>query len=448
MPRLRHGDAHGPAVGVAVERHRAAHGGQRQVGGEVVGVRAVLAERGDGDVDEVGPGVAQDARSRGRARSITPGPAFSNDEVGAGHEREEVGAGRRVGRGRAPRCACRGCRRGSGGWPAPPARPAPSGRRCRDGEPPGGSTLTTSAPKPASTNVASSARPSVRSSTRYGESMEAGVGTRGMIPRRAPPAPAPERVEGYRAAVTSGLRLEVAHAVLYVHDVERMIDFYTNTLGFEVTDRGPLGPRQRGRDRVPLADGAPPPPAGVRHRAREGRSGRTTCTTWRSGRPARSTTSRRLKKTLEADGDVSRGSCRSPTATPGRCTSATRSSTASRCSSTRRGTCSQPQGEPLDLEKTNDEIVEATRARFSRPSPGSGRSTTSTGARRAPGLSPARRPPLPAAPKGFWSRVCTGQVHRRARNAFGHGAESVPNRRLSGGWGRCRPGTGATASQQ
>ncbi|MCU1361895.1 MAG: hypothetical protein JWN99_3184 [Ilumatobacteraceae bacterium] len=41
-----------------------------------------------------------------------------------------------------------------------------------------------------------------------------------------------------------GLRLEVAHAVLYVHDVEQMIAFYTGTLGFEVTDRGPLGPNE------------------------------------------------------------------------------------------------------------------------------------------------------------------------------------------------------------
>ncbi len=36
------------------------------------------------------------------------------------------------------------------------------------------------------------------------------------------------------------LRLEVAHAVLYVHDVEQMVAFYCDTLGFEVTDRGPL----------------------------------------------------------------------------------------------------------------------------------------------------------------------------------------------------------------
>ena len=41
--------------------------------------------------------------------------------------------------------------------------------------------------------------------------------------------------------MSTRLRLEVAHAVLYVHDVEKMIRFYTDTLGFEVTDRGPLG---------------------------------------------------------------------------------------------------------------------------------------------------------------------------------------------------------------
>ena len=44
--------------------------------------------------------------------------------------------------------------------------------------------------------------------------------------------------------MTNGLRLEVAHAVRDVHDVERMIEFYTNTLGFEVTDRGPIGPQE------------------------------------------------------------------------------------------------------------------------------------------------------------------------------------------------------------
>lgn len=37
-----------------------------------------------------------------------------------------------------------------------------------------------------------------------------------------------------------GLQLDVAHVVLYVRDVDTMIDFYCRVLGFEVTDRGPL----------------------------------------------------------------------------------------------------------------------------------------------------------------------------------------------------------------
>ena len=35
--------------------------------------------------------------------------------------------------------------------------------------------------------------------------------------------------------------LNWSHAVLYVRDQDTMIDFYTNVLGFAVTDRGPLG---------------------------------------------------------------------------------------------------------------------------------------------------------------------------------------------------------------
>ena len=40
--------------------------------------------------------------------------------------------------------------------------------------------------------------------------------------------------------MTTGLNLEFAHAVVMVCDLERMIGFYTDVLGFEVTDRGPL----------------------------------------------------------------------------------------------------------------------------------------------------------------------------------------------------------------
>jgi catechol 2,3-dioxygenase len=40
------------------------------------------------------------------------------------------------------------------------------------------------------------------------------------------------------------LGLEVAHTVVYVHDVEKMIAFYRDVLGFEVADRGPIGPNE------------------------------------------------------------------------------------------------------------------------------------------------------------------------------------------------------------
>ena len=38
------------------------------------------------------------------------------------------------------------------------------------------------------------------------------------------------------------MALEWSHMVLYVEDAERMLAFYTDVLGFEITDRGPLGP--------------------------------------------------------------------------------------------------------------------------------------------------------------------------------------------------------------
>ena len=40
------------------------------------------------------------------------------------------------------------------------------------------------------------------------------------------------------------LRLEVAHTVVHVHDVDKMIAFYRDVLGFEVADRGPIGPNE------------------------------------------------------------------------------------------------------------------------------------------------------------------------------------------------------------
>lgn len=38
------------------------------------------------------------------------------------------------------------------------------------------------------------------------------------------------------------MRLSWSHAVLYVRNKDSMLDFYTNVLGFQITDRGPLAP--------------------------------------------------------------------------------------------------------------------------------------------------------------------------------------------------------------
>jgi catechol 2,3-dioxygenase len=163
--------------------------------------------------------------------------------------------------------------------------------------------------------------------------------------------------------VTTGLQLEVAHAVLYVHDVERMIDFYTRTLGFEVTDRGPLGPgggaeivflSQTARHHHQLAF--------VTGREKPERSNNVHHVAFRSAGSLDDL--KALKKALEADADVggimplTHGNAwsvyfRDPEFngvevfidTPWH--------------------VRQPQGEPLDLDKSNDEIREATLARFS-----------------------------------------------------------------------------------
>ena len=40
------------------------------------------------------------------------------------------------------------------------------------------------------------------------------------------------------------MALEWSHMVFYVEDMERMLDFYTRVLGFEISDRGPLRDRE------------------------------------------------------------------------------------------------------------------------------------------------------------------------------------------------------------
>ena len=89
VPGLGHRDAHGPAIAIAVERHRPTHRRQRQVGGEVLCVRSALTEGGQSDVHEVGPGAAQ--RVEAETPAVHPARASALEhEVGAGHQVEEV----------------------------------------------------------------------------------------------------------------------------------------------------------------------------------------------------------------------------------------------------------------------------------------------------------------------------------------------------------------------
>ena len=149
--------------------------------------------------------------------------------------------------------------------------------------------------------------------------------------------------------------------MLYVHDVARMIDFYTNTLGFEVTDRGPLGAAeivfmsQNANDHHQVAfitgRDKPDPSNSVHHMA------------FRSGGTLDEL--KALKKALEADAQVTQ----IMPLTHGNAWSVYFRDPEFNGVEVFIDTpwhVRQPQGQPLDLEKSNDEIVEATRAHFSK----------------------------------------------------------------------------------
>jgi catechol-2,3-dioxygenase len=46
------------------------------------------------------------------------------------------------------------------------------------------------------------------------------------------------------------MKLRWSHAVMYVRDLDAMLDFYTNVLGFEITDRGHVNPDGTGPEIV------------------------------------------------------------------------------------------------------------------------------------------------------------------------------------------------------
>ena len=148
--------------------------------------------------------------------------------------------------------------------------------------------------------------------------------------------------------------------MLYVHNVADMIEFYTNTLGFEVTDRGPLGRdeivflSQNVNDHHQIAfitgRDEPQPSTSMNHVA------------------FRSTGTlddlRALKKTLADDDRVTE----IVPLTHGNAWSVYFRDPEFNGVEVFIDTpwhVRQPQGEPLDLDKSNDEIVEATAAHFS-----------------------------------------------------------------------------------
>ena len=162
--------------------------------------------------------------------------------------------------------------------------------------------------------------------------------------------------------MASPLQLEVAHSVLYVHDRASMISFYSDVLGFEVTDRGPLmaadGPEiifmsqvANHHHQVAFISGRPEPKP----------SNNTHHTAYRSSGTLDDL--KTLKKSLEADARVTEimplchGNAwsiyfKDPEFngvevfidTPWH--------------------VKQPQGKPLDFDLSNDEIIEYTKAAF------------------------------------------------------------------------------------
>lgn len=158
------------------------------------------------------------------------------------------------------------------------------------------------------------------------------------------------------------LNLETAHAVLHIVDPEVMVEFYTNVLGFEVTDRGPLGAEpepeiiflsQTARHHHQLAF--------ITGRAEAGRSNNLNHVAFRSS------------GTLDDLRDLHQALVDEPAVrgirplTHGNAWSVYFADPEGNGVEVFIDTpwyVPQPQGEPLDLSKSNDEIVATTEATF------------------------------------------------------------------------------------
>jgi catechol 2,3-dioxygenase len=159
--------------------------------------------------------------------------------------------------------------------------------------------------------------------------------------------------------MTRSLRLEVAHEVLYVHGIEQMIGFYCDTLGFEVTDRGPLRADEivflsqtaTAHHQLALVSGRGTPDASDNLHHVAFRSGGTLDDL------------RSLKHTLDADSRVTQ----IMPLTHGNAWSVYFRDPEFNGVEVFIDTpwhVRQPQGEPLDLSRSNDEIVEWTHSHY------------------------------------------------------------------------------------
>jgi len=157
----------------------------------------------------------------------------------------------------------------------------------------------------------------------------------------------------------SALRLEVAHSVLYVHDPDRMIAFYRDVLGFEVTDRGPLGPNEI--IFLSQASNHHHQVAFITGRGEPDPSNNTHHTAYRSSGTLDDL--KALLGRLQADAGVSG----IMPLTHGNAWSVYFQDPEHNGVEVFLDTpwhVRQPQGKPLDLTRSNDEIVAATRAAF------------------------------------------------------------------------------------
>jgi catechol 2,3-dioxygenase len=159
----------------------------------------------------------------------------------------------------------------------------------------------------------------------------------------------------------SALRLEVAHSVLYVHDVERMIAFYRDVLGFEVTDRGPFA--RGGKEIVFLSQTANHhhQVAFITGRGEPAASNNLNHTAYRSAGTLDDL--KALLARLQAHAEVTG----IMPLTHGNAWSIYFQDPEDNGVEVFIDTpwhVAQPQGKPLDLTKSNDEIVAATQAAF------------------------------------------------------------------------------------